>query len=285
MKYAMIALTSALALAGCNPGLEETYESVEDVMAAKAKLSEVLGADIRAEDKARDEYRHPAETLAFFQVEPSHTIVEYAPGGGWYTRVLAPYVADEGRYIGVGFAPEAVADLSADFAENVRKGAETFSEKQSESLGIPAEKLPFYFGNAMPEELNGTVDRVLVFRMMHNLKRWGIADAEVEAWFAALKPGGLLGVVQHRAKADAPDDYVDGSNGYLKQGELIAFFEGKGFELVETSEINANPKDTADYEAGVWTLPPSFAKGDEDREKYAEIGESDRMTVLFKKPE
>lgn len=285
MKYAMIALTSALALAGCSPGLEETYESVEDVMAAKAKLSEVLGADIRAEDKARDEYRHPAETLAFFQVEPSHTIVEYAPGGGWYTRVLAPYVADEGRYIGVGFAPEAVADLSADFAENVRKGAETFSEKQSESLGIPAEKLPFYFGNAMPEELNGTVDRVLVFRMMHNLKRWGIADAEVEAWFAGLKPGGLLGVVQHRAKADAPDDYVDGSNGYLKQDELIAFFEGKGFELVETSEINANPKDTADYEAGVWTLPPSFAKGDEDREKYAEIGESDRMTVLFKKPE
>jgi len=285
MKYAMIALTSALALAGCNPGLEETYESAEDVMAAKAKLTQVLAADIRAEDKARDKYRHPAETLAFFQVEPSHTIVEYAPGGGWYTRVLAPYVADEGRYIGVGFAPEAVADLSADFAENVRKGAETFSEKQSESLGIPAEKLPFYFGNAMPEELNGTVDRVLVFRMMHNLKRWGIADAEVEAWFAGLKPGGLLGVVQHRAKADAPDDYVDGNNGYLKQDELIAFFEAKGFELVETSEINANPKDTADYEAGVWTLPPSFAKGDEDREKYAEIGESDRMTVLFKKPE
>ncbi|MEL6237500.1 MAG: methyltransferase, partial [Pseudomonadota bacterium] len=151
--------------------------------------------------------------------------------------------------------------------------------------GIPAEKLPFYFGNAIPDDLKGTVDRALVIRMMHNLKNWGIADAEAEALFAALKPGGLLGVVQHRAKADAPADYVDGSMGYLKQDELIAFFEGKGFELVEASEINANPEDTADYEAGVWTLPPSYARGDEDRERYAEIGESDRMTLLFKKPE
>ncbi|MEM6266132.1 MAG: methyltransferase, partial [Pseudomonadota bacterium] len=150
--------------------------------------------------------------------------------------------------------------------------------------GIPAEKLPFYFGNAIPEEVNGTVDRVLIFRMMHNLKRWGIADAEAEALLAALKPGGMLGVVQHRAKADAPEDYVDGNKGYLKQEELVAFFEGKGFELVDTSEVNANPKDTADYESGVWTLPPTLAKGDEDREKYAEIGESDRMTLLFRKP-
>mgnify|MGYP001798552597 FL=1 len=121
-------------------------------------------------------------------------------------------------------------------------------------------------------------------RMMHNLKRWGVADAETEGLFAALKPGGMLGVVQHRAKADAPEDYVDGNKGYLKEDELIAFFKAKGFQLVDTSEINANPNDTADYEAGVWTLPPSFAKEDEDREKYAAIGESDRMTLLFKKP-
>ncbi|MGB3469646.1 MAG: methyltransferase [Erythrobacter sp.] len=285
MKYALIAMASALTLAACAPEAAEPAGETTEASAENTKLAQVLDAELRAEDKARDEFRNPSETLAFFQVEPTHTVIEYAPGGGWYTRILAPYLADEGQYVGVGFAPEAAAALGEDFVAGVKEGGETFSAEQSEALGIPAEKLPFYFGNAIPDDLSGTVDRVLIFRMMHNLKRWGIADDETEALFAALKPGGLLGVVQHRAKADAPDDYVDGNKGYLKQDELIAFFEGKGFELVEASEINANPNDTAEYEAGVWTLPPSFAKGDEDREKYAEIGESDRMTLLFKKPE
>ncbi|MEO0463983.1 MAG: methyltransferase [Pseudomonadota bacterium] len=285
MKYANLAVVSALALAACTPTETVTETGSEQTAAENTKLAEVLSADLRADDTARDAFRNPAETLAFFQVEPTHTVIEYAPGGGWYTRILAPYLVDEGQYVGVGFAPEAAADLGEDFVAQVREGGETFSATQSEAIGIPAEKLPFYFGNAIPEDLKGTVDRALVIRMMHNLKNWGIADAEAEALFAALKPGGLLGVVQHRAKADAPADYVDGSKGYLKQDELVAFFEGKGFELVEASEINANPKDTADYEAGVWTLPPSYAKGDEDRETYAEVGESDRMTLLFKKPE
>ncbi|MEO1488534.1 MAG: methyltransferase [Pseudomonadota bacterium] len=286
MKLVNLALVSALALAmaACAPAETEAEAPAAQASTQNAKLAEVLAADLRAEDTARDAFRNPGETLAFFQVEPTHTVIEYAPGGGWYTRILAPYVSDEGQYIGAGFAPEAGAALGDEFVERVREGGETFSARQSESIGIPAEKLPFYFGNAIPEEVSGTVDRVLVFRMMHNLKRWGIADAEAESWLAALKPGGLLGVVQHRAKADAPDEYVDGNNGYLKQDELVAFFEGKGFELVDTSEINANPNDTADYENGVWTLPPSFANGDEEREKYAEIGESDRMTLLFKKP-
>ncbi|KWV91726.1 class I SAM-dependent methyltransferase [Erythrobacter sp. YT30] len=285
MRQLTIAMVSALALAACAPETAEAEGATPEATAENEKLAEVLAADLRAEDTARDEYRNPAETLAFFQVEPDHTVIEYAPGGGWYTRILAPYVSDVGQYIAVGFAPEAAAPLGEEFVERVRQGGETFSANQSEAMGIPAEDLPFYFGNAIPEEVNGTVDRVLVFRMMHNLKRWDIADGEADAWFAALKPGGLLGVVQHRAKADAPDDYVDGNAGYLKEDEMIAFFEGKGFELVEKSEINANPNDTADYEKGVWTLPPSFAEGDVDREKYAEIGESDRMTLLFKKPE
>ncbi len=285
MKYAMTALASALALAACAPGASEVDADAAQESAQNTKLTEVLGAGLRADDKARDAFRNPAETLAFFQVEPDQTVIEYAPGGGWYTRILAPLVADEGQYIGSGFGPEAAASLGERFVERVKAGAETFSAKQSESTGIPAEKLPYYYTDDLPEDVAGTVDRVLVFRMMHNLKRWGVANSEAEGWLAALKPGGLLGVVQHRAKPDAPDDYVDGNKGYLKQAELIAFFEGKGFELVETSEINANPKDTADYESGVWTLPPSYAEGDETREKYAEIGESDRMTLLFKKPE
>jgi len=272
------------ALAACTPAVESGEETTE-ASASQSALTEVLAADLRAEDRVRDEFRNPAETLAFFQVEPDHTVIEYAPGGGWYTRVLAPYVQENGQYIGVSFPPEAGASIGEAFVAQVREGGETFSAKQSESTGIPAEKLPFYFGNAIPEDVVGTVDRVLIFRMMHNLKRWGIDGSEAEALLTALKPGGMLGVVQHRAKADAPDEYVDGNKGYLKQDELVAFFEGKGFELVDTSEINANANDTADYESGVWTLPPSYANGDEDRETYAAIGESDRMTLLFRKPE
>ncbi|MEM7701738.1 MAG: methyltransferase [Pseudomonadota bacterium] len=285
MKKTILLMASALALTACDASVSvESSETETETSAENSKLSEVLASDIRAEDKARDEFRNPAETLAFFQVEPTHTVIEYAPGGGWYTRILAPYVSEEGQYVGVGFGPEAAASLGQEFVERVRTGAETFSEKQAEGTGIAAEKLPYYFTSAIPEEMAGTVDRVLMMRMMHNLKRWGVADAEIEGLFAALKPGGMLGVVQHRAKADAPDDYVDGNKGYLKEAEMIAFFEGKGFELVEASEINANPNDTADYELGVWTLPPSFAKEDEDRERFAAIGESDRMTLLFKKP-
>lgn len=283
MKKTVLLLASALALSACEASVSvETTET--ETTTENTKLAEVLASEIRAEDTARDEFRHPAETLGFFQVEPTHTVIEYAPGGGWYTRILAPYVSEEGQYVGVGFGPEAAASLGEAFVERVKEGAATFSEKQAEGTGIAAEKLPYYFTSELPEDMAGTVDRVLMIRMMHNLKRWGVADAEIEGLFNALKPGGLMGVVQHRAKADAPDDYVDGNRGYLKEAELITFFEGKGFELVESSEINANPDDTADYESGVWTLPPSFAKGDEDREKYAAIGESDRMTLLFKKP-
>ena len=230
MKLNALPLASALVLAACAPGTEsaDTAETTE-AAAEDAKLAEVLAHERRAEDTARDEYRNPAETLAFFQVAPDQTIIEYAPGGGWYTRVLAPYLADEGSYIGVSFAPEAAAPLGEEFVERVRQFGETFSATQAEALGVSEDKVPFYFGNAIPEELNGTVDRVLIFRMMHNLKRWGIDESETEALFAALKPGGTLGVVQHRAKPDAPEDYVDGNNGYLKEAELVAFFEGKFF--------------------------------------------------------
>lgn len=289
MRAFTLAAAGALALAACSPASTETPDqdassSPADPAAIEAALGDVVAHERRAEDTVRDAWRNPSQTLAFFQVAPDHSVIEYAPGGGWYTRVLAPYVHEEGQYIGVGFAPEAAADLGEEFVERVRAGGETFSDTQSEALGIPADKLPFYFGNAIPEDVAGTVDRVLMIRMMHNLIRWGIADSETEAMFAALKPSGMLGVVQHRAKADAPDEYVDGNKGYLKEAELIAYFEDKGFELVGTSEINANPADTADYENGVWTLPPVLGAGDENREEYEAIGESDRMTLLFKKP-
>lgn len=285
MKKTMIVAFSALALTACGQGADTTKDIIGDAIMAQAKRVDAIEGEWRGDDTARDAYRHPSETLGFFSVRPEHTVIEYAPGGGWYTRILAPLLLDEGRYIAVGFDPEAVRPLGEDFVERVRARGEVFSAESAKRMGLPEDKVPFYRSSAIPEELQGEIDRVLIFRTMHNLKRFGIADSEIEALFKALKPGGLLGVVQHRATPDAPADYVDGSKGYLKQDELIAFFEGKGFKLYKTSEINANPKDTADYEAGVWTLPPSYARGDEDRKKYAEIGESDRMTLLFKKPE
>ncbi|MEM6476559.1 MAG: methyltransferase [Pseudomonadota bacterium] len=280
-----VMLAGALALAGCTSEEDRGDGPSTDASRSDSAFDEVLAADVRAKDRARDQYRNPAETLAFFQVAPDHTVIEYAPGGGWYTRILAPFVAENGRYRAVGFAPGSASSLGEDVVERVRERGRTFSARLSKMLELPADKLPYLASSELPEDVVGTVDRVLIFRTMHNLKRFGIAEAEIKSMFDALKPGGMLGVVQHRAKDDAPSSYVDGNKGYLKQSELTQLIESTGFELVEASEINANPRDTADYPGGVWTLPPSFAKGDEDREKYAEIGESDRMTLLFKKPE
>lgn len=280
----LLAIMASSALAACKPvDVSQDDSNIEEQAAANSEtLSNVLAADLRAEDKARDAFRNPKETLEFFDVKPGQTIIEYAPGGGWYTRILAPYVTESGKYIAVGFPPEAGASIGADFVDRVRKGGEAFAATQSESIGIAAEKLPFYFSNALPEELNGSVDRVLIFRMMHNLLRWGIAEDEIARLKATLKPDALVGIVQHRAANDAPDDYTDGNNGYLKQAALVAWMEEQGFELLAESEVNANPKDTADYPQGVWTLPPSYAEGEETKAKYDAIGESDRMTLLFK---
>lgn len=279
---ALIALP-LFALAACKPVDVSNDDTETSTQAAENDaLASVLAADLRADDRARDAFRNPAETLAFFQIDADDTVIEYAPGGGWYTRILAPYVADNGRYIAVSFPPEAGASIGEEFVARMRKGGETFSATQSESIGIAAEKLPFHFGNAIPAELNGKVDRVVIFRMMHNLIRWGIADSEIEALKATLKPDGMIGIVQHRAKADAPAEYVDGNKGYLKQSDLVAFMNKHGFQLVAESEVNANPKDTADYPDGVWTLPPSYAAGEDTKAQYDAIGESDRMTLLFK---
>lgn len=289
MKTILSIVVGAFVLGGCN-GSSEPVAPAEPSPSASAtsedgRLAQMLKHERRKDDAKRDTYRHPAETLAFFRVSPDQTVIEYAPGGGWYTRILAPYLSDYGKYVAVGFAPEGIDSLGADFQRRVREGGESFSQDQSKELGITAQKLPFHFGNAIPDELKGKVDRVLVVRMMHNLMRWGIAEAEIAALRDTLKPDGLVGVVQHRAKPDADDEFADGNAGYLRQEAVIAFFEANGFELVGTSEINANPEDPTDHEAGVWTLPPSYALGDEDKDKYKAIGESDRMTLLFRKVE
>lgn len=257
-------------------------QAAEDTSApafsAITTMDQVLADPRRDEDRARDQWRNPAETLAFFRVEPTQTVVEYAPGGGWYTRVLAPYLATSGRYIGLTYGPG--GRVPERFNDNLNAFPVAFPAKVEKETGIPSGRVYAYRTDQLGEAMNGTADRVLVFRMMHNLKRWGIADTELEAMRNLLKDDGLLGIVQHRAKSDAPYNYADGTRGYLRQQDVIKLVEAQGFELVATSEINANAADPANHERGVWELPPVL--GTKDDAKQA-IGESDRMTLLFRK--
>lgn len=247
--------------------------------ACEGLLELALGHPRRDKDRERDEWRHPAETLAFFRVEPGMTVVDFIPGGGWYTRILAPYLGDAGHYIAlnpdVSAAPEKLRNYFGGLAQS-------FPGKAAAWTGMPETRFAAYNTDALPPELAGTVDRALIIREMHNLKRNGMVDRELTALVRLLKPDGLLGIVQHRARADAPDSYVDGNKGYLREADVIAMVESYGFELVARSEINANPADAADWPDGVWTLPPALRTG-KDAEKYAGIGESDRMTLLFRK--
>jgi predicted methyltransferase len=252
----------------------------ENCDACEAVMELALANPRRQNDRDRDAWRHPAETLAFFRVRPGMTVVDYAPGGGWYTRILVPYLGAHGHYVGLN--PD-VSGASEQLQKYFGNMAQTFPAKASEWTGVPADKIAAYNSDGIPAALEGKVDRVLIFRWLHNLQRNAMVPGELAAVRSLLRPDGLLGIEQHRAKADAPDAYADGNKGYLREKDVIAEVEAAGFELVARSEINANPRDTADHEAGVWSLPPTFRLGDRDREKYAAIGESDRMTLLFRK--
>ncbi len=281
MKKLLLA-SAALAMT-CTSGLALAEHHQKGGMEHKNEaLHSVLMHERRTGDKARDKYRNPGKTIAFFGVKPTDTVVEYVPGGGWYSRVLAPYVASEGKFVGLTFAPDPLP-FGDEAKERIRGFPEKFPTDVAEWTGMPSAQFSAYTSDNVSEELNGTADFVIIPRMMHNLMRWNIADSEIKVMRNMLKEGGMLGVIQHRAKDGTPFSYADGNKGYLRTDTVVKFIESQGFELIKQSEVNANPKDTADYEGGVWTLPPRFGKGDADKAKYTEIGESDRMTLLFKK--
>ena len=237
----------------------------------------------RAEDRVRDEYRNPAETLAFFQLEPGMTVVDYMPAGGWYSRVLIPYLGDSGTYIGLN--PELHPDLTG-YWDMYRDAATRIPSDAAEWVGDEGAQV---IGLNTDDDLSahaGSADRVLIFREMHNMRRFGWMHDSMMAIRTLLADDGMVGVVQHRAAADAPVDYTMGQNGYQRRDDVVRLFEMYGFELVGESEINANPADPADWEGGVWSLPPGYrgaAEGSEERARRAQIGESDRMTLLFRK--
>ncbi len=247
----------------------------------QARLAAILADPARAEDAKRDKYRQPARTLEFFQVHPDHVIGEYAPGGEWYTRILGRYVNEKGKFSGLYFNTSIFGTDKQ--KENIRASAVKFPDDVAKVTGRPATDFSAFTLDAIPDGAKGTYDRILIMRMMHNIMRWNIADNEIKAMRDLLKDDGLIGIEQHRAKANAPYSYTDGNKGYLREADVIRFMEINGFELVGKSEANANPKDPANWPDGVWTLPPQRLFDKENNARYDAVGESDRMTLLFKK--
>ncbi|GAB2501255.1 class I SAM-dependent methyltransferase [Pseudoxanthomonas sangjuensis] len=226
----------------------------------------LAGAWREAGNVARDRYRHPRETLTFFGVTPQQTVVEITPGGGWYAEILAPYLRDGGHYVAaVTKADSLQAKFGADAGQYGKAEIVVFDPKAP------------VFGPA------GSADVVLTFRNAHNWVDAGTEKAYFKGFFDVLKPGGTLGVVDHRAKPGTDIDTMKKS-GYLTEELVIELATGAGFELAEKSEVNANPADTADHPNGVWTLPPTNNHDAADDAKYKAIGESDRMTLKFVKP-
>lgn len=248
--------------------------------------------DRDAQDRARDKYRNPVQTLSFFHLEPGMKVAEALPGGGWYSKILADYLGEEGALHGINYNDDMWAMFGFFSEERIKENAANTAKFPGMIEGFTDNGIAtsgFTFATA-PEAAKGTLDRVLFIRALHNLNRFetdaGTRSEALKVAHELLKPNGLVGVVQHRAPEDADDEWADGSRGYLKQTRMIEAFKEAGFELVMTSEVNANLKDKPEVDDIVWRLPPSFNGVGDDSEKRAAmqaIGESDRMTLLFKK--
>jgi predicted methyltransferase len=269
----LAALVSFAATAAPPPATDE---------ATLATLDRVLAGEHRSDaNRARDAWRHPKETLEFFGFRQDMTVMEIWPGGGgWYLEVLAPALREKGRYIAASWDPKSgskyVQDNSKKLAAKLAANPELYDKVKMTALQHP---------NALSPVPDGSVDMVLTFRNVHSWMGDDGADlAMFKAMHAALKPGGILGVTEHRAKTDKPQD-PKADSGYVREDYVIGLAKQAGFELAGKSEINANPKDKADHPNGVWSLPPTLRGGDTDREKFVAIGESDRMTLRFRKPE
>lgn len=244
-------------------------------------FDDIVSADHRSDKNiARNIYRHPEKTLAFFGLKPDMTVVEIWPGGGWYTEILAPVLRDQGKYYAAGFS------LVAKRTPNWRKKYQrTFEQKLKQQPDIYDKTI--ITDLSIPERPEiapaGTADLVLTFRNVHNWMKGDYAPGVFDSMFNALKSGGILGVVEHRAKPGTSLENMI-TSGYVTEEHVIKLAHAAGFKLLERSEINANAKDSSHHPKGVWTLPPTLRLGDKEREKYQAIGESDRMTLKFIKP-
>lgn len=304
LKKSLLAGLAVTVLAACgNAGTDAVNNTAETVkaeavaqkMAAnQAKLDAVLAAQ-EDTNKARYDARNPKETLTFFGIEPGMTVVDVLPGGGWYTKILMPYIGSEGGVIGVDYSldmwPEFGGFATPEFIENKKTWPATWTESANEwrSEGDAPIVSAFAFGNR-DTSLDGTADAVLFIRALHNLFRFQdqgpYLTQALEDVHALLKPDGIVGIVQHEGPEDADESWAKGDNGYLKKANVIAAFEAAGFELVSESDINANPLDNPTSDDMVWRLPPTLGTSRDNPELRAEmeaIGETNRMTLKFKK--
>lgn len=274
MKLTFISVLSALSLGAI----------ASNVCASSVELSDILSAEHRSEQsKARDAYRNPEQVLSFFGVKNTDTVLEVWPGNGWYTEILGPYLKDEGQLIAATFSTsnQNSKDKRRAFWSKVALEYREMVSDQDIYGDITFTELdpPEVLKVAEPD----SVDLALIIRSLHIWDESGDLLIGLKAVYDAVKPGGTLGIIQHRADSFS-DISAFASEGYLSQSYVVDAIESVGFELVATSEINANEKDTKDHPRGVYTLPPTYAMGALDQDKYQKIGESDRMTLKFIKP-
>lgn len=242
------------------------------------KLQQAINGDHRsADNKARDQYRKPLETLRWLGIKDNMSVVEITPGGGWYTEILAPYLKENGTFYAAGFD----GDSKVGF---FRRATKAFKEKLDANPAVYDKVIVTVLAPPTKTEIAppGSADMVLTFRNVHNWMGAGSSDAMLAAMYTALKPGGILGLVEHRGNPDVKQD-PKAKSGYVNEAYTIALVEKAGFKLVDKSNLLANPKDTKDHPKGVWTLPPTLRLGNKDQNKYLSIGESDRMLLKFVK--
>jgi predicted methyltransferase len=268
--YALAALGLAVLTAAC--ASSSSGQSTADALIV------ILAGDQRPpEERARDAYRHPKETLLFFGIRPEMKVMEVWPEPGWYTAVIAPLQREKGKYYAAVIAEDPSSKYITHRLEEYRSRLAARPDLYDR---VTVVSFPADGGDAVPP---GSVDMVVTFRNIHN---WMARDQAAQAFrtmFRALKPGGILGVVEHRGNPAVPQD-PKAKSGYVNEDYATRLIEEQGFRLVAKSEVNDNPRDTKDYEQGVWTLPPTYRLGAKDHDKYAAIGESDRFTLRFIKP-
>ena len=283
--FAMLALPVLASAQQIAPGASAEPDQPADALVpptsasdfTASQLDQVLAGDWRSPaNRARDVYRHPKATLQFFGVQPDQTVIEITPGGGWYSEILAPLLNDNGHYIAAVTAPRQDAEARRDDSALHRLFAAAPARYGNASIVEFDPRAPVFGPPA-------SADTVLTFRNVHNWVQAGTAPAMFKAFFTVLRPGGVLGVADHRAAPGASLESVKGS-GYLPTDYVVKLAVDAGFVLDGSSEVNANPQDTRDHPKGVWTLPPTLTLGEQDLAKYQAIGESDRMTLRFVKP-
>lgn len=290
-SHSLIALT--LLLGACSTAQQSASDdAVSDMQQATESLTTILSSQ-PADVQARFAARNPQQVLEFVGIKPGMTIVEALPGGGWYTKILLPYLGSDGELIGADYAQDMFPKFgffSEERIEAKKTWVETWTKEANEWRTDDSASIKAYQMNSMPSSMDGTADAVLFIRALHNLARFE-HDGEylskaMKETHRVLKPGGVVGVVQHMAPDSMSDEWASGARGYLKKAFVIKTFESFGFEYVDSSDMNLNPKDQPGEDDIVWRLPPSFATtrdNPEGQAEYRAIGESNRMTLKFRK--